>query len=431
MILCGHLTAHTMHLVSPTVRSYACMVNDATNDRMILFGGGNYRQYEGELFNDVWSFDSDDETWNPVRPSGQAPAARVWAGAAYDQTGNRVIFFGGGDAAYVQYNDVYALSLTAGSESWTQLSTTGTTPSPRTSATVIIDEMNYRMVVFGGEAGSGGMNTVWVLDLSTLNWSQLFPSGTPPEPRFGHSAIYDGVGQRMIVFGGQNTSIYNDTWSLSLSPGTETWQQLTPTGTQPGERVRHFCVYDNTNHDMVVGFGFAYPGYYVLYSDIWTLDLSSLSWQQIYFTGCAVQGRRGAVGAYSTNHQSLVVFGGDQPYASYFGETYILDMDYVSIMENEPPAVSAHPSITVLQNPATIPFEVNVFVPYFSNIDLQIYDIAGRTVRTLIEDRPVAGNCILYWDGKDDHGRQTPSGTYIVKLQANGLSVTEKAVVIE
>lgn len=407
------------------------MIYDATNDRMVLFGGGNYRLLEGSLYNDVWALDLNDEVWHPILPSGQAPAPRVWAAAAYDQAGNRAIFFGGGDAAHIQYNDVHALNLTAGAESWTQLLTTGTPPSPRASATAVLDEANYRMVLFGGEAGSGGMNTVWTLDLATLDWSQLFPSGTLPAPRFGHSAIYDATEQRMIVFGGQHSSIYSDVWSLSLSPGTETWHQLTTTGTQPGERVRHFCAYDNANHDMVIGFGFAFPGYYLLYNDIWKLDLGSLSWQQVHYTDCTVQGRRGAVSAYSQNHRSVVVLGGDQPYASYFGETYILDMDEVSIMEDERPRVAPRPSITVLHDPVRLPFEINVFIPHPSSIDLQIFDITGRIVRTLVDRRSLTGNCILYWDGRDDRGNQAPAGTYFIRLRTNGQSAVEKAVVIE
>ena len=47
----------------------------------------------------------------------------------------------------------------------------------------------------------------------------------------GHSAIYDPVRDRMVVFGGSavRASNFNDVWALSLA-GTPAWTQLTPIG---------------------------------------------------------------------------------------------------------------------------------------------------------------------------------------------------------
>src|SRR5262249_21973435 len=52
----------------------------------------------------------------------------------------------------------------------------------------------------------------------------------PPTTREGHSAIYDPVRDRMVVFGGFGGGFYfnhltNDVWALSLT-GRPTWTQL-------------------------------------------------------------------------------------------------------------------------------------------------------------------------------------------------------------
>ena len=88
------------------------------------------------------------------------------------------------------------------------------------------------MVVFGGMSGATPKNDVWELALGTTReWKLLKPTGTPPPARRGHVAIYDPVGDRMIVQGGSGLSYLNDAWALSLSGGTPAWTQLAPSGT--------------------------------------------------------------------------------------------------------------------------------------------------------------------------------------------------------
>jgi hypothetical protein len=44
-------------------------------------------------------------------------------------------------------------------------------------------------------------------------WLKLLPGGTPPTGRIDHTAIYDPVGNRMVVFGGLGGSgMLNDVW---------------------------------------------------------------------------------------------------------------------------------------------------------------------------------------------------------------------------
>ena len=75
-------------------------------------------------------------------------------------------------------------------------------PSGRSEHTAIYDPVRDRMVVFGGYDGTL-RNDVWALSLSgSPAWSALAPAGSPPSARYGHTAIYDPVRDRMVVFGG-------------------------------------------------------------------------------------------------------------------------------------------------------------------------------------------------------------------------------------
>ncbi len=117
-------------------------------------------------------------------------------------------------------------------QSWTQLSPTGTPPAARrmNGTPGVYDPASDRMIVFGGRNSSGkDLNDVWVLVNANglggaSQWVNLIPngaSGSPPA-RSGHSTLYDSVNNRLIVFGGcggECVPVLNDVWVLTHANG--------------------------------------------------------------------------------------------------------------------------------------------------------------------------------------------------------------------
>ena len=65
-------------------------------------------------------------------------------------------------------------------------------------------------------------------------------------------------------------------------------------------------------------------------------------------------------------------------------------------------------------NPATtIKFVVNRNEP----VQLNVYNIRGEKVRTLIQDSLPANEYSLVWDGTDDAGQNVASGSYFARLR--------------
>src|SRR5262249_23742542 len=128
----------------------------------------------------------------------------------------------------------------------------GPAPSQRLDHTTVYDTAGARLILFGGLDNFGAFNDVWVLPRSTSVWGLLSTQGTPPTPRWGHSAIYDPLRNRMLVFGGFATLIghpLNDLWELSLG-ATPTWKFLITGG--PTARYVHTAVYDSLRDRMIV-----------------------------------------------------------------------------------------------------------------------------------------------------------------------------------
>lgn len=67
-------------------------------------------------------------------------------------------------------------------------------------------------------------------------------------------------------------------------------------------------------------------------------------------------------------------------------------------------------------------FDLELDAP--TDATVEIFDLSGRRVRTLLARTLDAGTTRLGWDGRDDVGRPTPAGLYFARVAAGGVSRT-------
>ena len=76
-------------------------------------------------------------------------------------------------------------------------------------------------------------------------------------------------------------------------------------------------------------------------------------------------------------------------------------------------------------NPTT---RIDYSVVSDGHVTLNVYDITGRLVSTLVDGYVDAGYHSVMWDGIDDNGRVVSAGIYFYSLQSENSSMTLKMV---
>jgi hypothetical protein len=343
------------------------MVYDSAGNRILGYGGdeGNY-----VLRGDNWAFNLTTSRWWPIDTllGYVSPPARVGGNSAYYPETRKLYLFGGTGYRYPMgwfWHDTWLLDPALGT--WQIMNPIGNY-IPREGGVAVIDEVNNRMIVFGGMVGGGFFNEAWSigpLDQPNMTIGQLYPGGTPP-PAMRHSvAVYDSSGPRMILFSGQDDqgALYNTVWELQLSPGLEQWRTLSAGGQVPPPMYVASSVFDEPNHRMIVFGGNTGTGQI---NDVYALGPIPLFVEELSPKSLIKEFK--VLGIFPNPTQKECIF------------EFLL----------------AHPSL----------------------VEVRVYDVAGRLVRTLTDRVGKAGASRIIWDGNTDKGRPCPSGVYFYELNA-------------
>jgi len=105
-------------------------------------------------------------------------------------------------------------------------------------------------------------------------------------------------------------------------------------------------------------------------------------------------------------------------------------MSLTSAREDEPSAPDGLAITSVYPNPFNSGVSIRYNLPLTGKANVEIYDLAGRRVRTLSAGQATAGSGQLIWDGADSFGQPMASGIYFVRLNSADKSAAQKAVLL-
>lgn len=329
----------------PCGREGAAALYDAARDRMIVLGGfwdSDYCRDQSET--DVYALAfSGDTGWSRIVAAGTPPSVQFLYSVILDPVRDRLVVFGGSGWSGTPSNSVWTLSL-SGTPTWTQLAPAGFAPLARWGQSAIYDPVGDRMVVFGGQVARADYNDVWALSLSgTPTWTQIIAEGPVPSARHGHTAIYDPVRRRMVIYGGEYDPATREVWALSLSK-KPSWTLLAPSGAlEPplGGRPHFPAMYD-PGRNQIAFFG-SDPG--VPLREVTTLSLSGdPTWSRTYVSDPVPSSSAGSAAIYDPQGQRIVMFGGDSGNGTADNDTWALSLDGTPSWAQLLPAGQAPPA---------------------------------------------------------------------------------------
>jgi hypothetical protein len=105
-----------------------------------------------------------------------------------------------------------------------------------------------------------------------------------------------------------------------------------------------------------------------------------------------------------------------------------------SVTAVEDPVPGGLPTVLALRswpNPFAGRTSLSLALPQSGRTTVRIYDLAGRLVRTVLDEVRPAGVVNAQWDGRDDAGASTAAGVYMARLEVGEQVVSRKLLRLE
>ena len=157
------------------------------------------------------------------------------------------------------------------------------------------------------------------------------------------------------------------------------------------------------------------------YGDLWSLEYDGENVSEVIALG--------DLGSYS-----VVSFGVDQQdelyICSFDGKIYKFVQAYSGIYHGDLTLkdFSLHQNYPNPFNPTT---QIRYDLPEDANVNITIYDIMGRSIRSLVKSRQTAGYRSIQWNATNNLGEPVSTGMYIYMIQVGEFRQTKKMVLLK
>ena len=258
-----------------------------------------------------------------------------------------------------------------------------------------------------------GVNTVEVYDTKIETWSQV---KSMPTKRWGCTAT--AANGKIYVFGGVSfggPGVYATV--EEYDPQTNTW--TTKSARMPTPRYcLTSCMLDSLIY--VIG-GWYHSTYGPLYDKVEVYNPATDEWK----TGKSLPAKLAGLASTVINGK-IYVFGGARTTHPNYGTSVIYEFSVVTGIDEEEMQLSAFRIYQNYPNPFNPITTIKYSIPKESFVNIKVYDILGKEITTLINERKSPGNYSI-----DFNGVNLPSGVYFYRMQAGSFVSTKKFVLLK
>ena len=138
---------------------------------------------------------------------------------------------------------------------------------------------------------------------------------------------------------------------------------------------------------------------------------------------------------YKTWERDVALFSGETTYVRNMAAGKFEDnslskrsIKQTEVTTNSPTDYLLNPNYPNPFNPTT---NINFSLPQMSIVTLNIYNIRGQLVKTLINENKLAGDYTVSWNGRNDSNEPMPSGIYFCRIQTNNFIKTIKMTLLK
>ncbi len=199
-------------------------------------------------------------------------------------------------------------------EIWTNV-TPPSSPAGRYGHAMVYVSGNNKIVSFGGWDTSILTNETWVYDTSSNTWTNNNPASSPSARRY-HAMAYDSANNKVVMFGGSESvsTLVNDTWIYD--PSSNTWTLINTT-VAPSKRQYHAMAYDSASNKVVL-FG-GWDGDYD--NETWIFDTATGKWTNVT-PAASPSPRSNSRMVYDSKNDMMIIFGGNEAGTGWTTDTW-------------------------------------------------------------------------------------------------------------
>ena len=108
------------------------------------------------------------------------------------------------------------------------------------------------------------------------------------------------------------------------------------------------------------------------------------------------------------------------------------ELFYVSLeIASDTPTPDSYELIQNYPNPFNPSTTISFSLPLDNHVMINIYDISGKLINTLLDDKMSSGYHNVSWNGKDFNGLEVSSGVYVYTLNTNDITLSDKMMLMK